>query len=831
MKTLLRFGLRELMRAKGRVMLIVLVLTVQVAALGGGFVVEDSLLHTRDHYYDRLHLADLDVRFAPAASGEMPSLETLRAIPGVERVSRRFVGFGHIERDGGLLPVVVHYLDPSDHPEVDDIEMRAGSFLVPGRPDLAIADRSFAEAHALALGDELVVNPHRFASRFKVAGVALSPEYLVPTANPEMLVPHRGSLGILYASREALDRTFTDKLYNNLVFTFRPGADAARVTREIRRALADHHVDVERVVPRRSNFGHRYVDEMLSGSRIVMPTIALLLGLMAGVVAIVSVHRIVVSRRREIGSLLAHGFAPRELVLAFVVLGIIPGVAAAVLGAPAAMLFAAELARTNAAIAGFPPPMMSIAAHKLALASVSAIVVGVVSALVPALGVLRVRPVHALRGGDEIRFTGLWRPLERLLAGSPSVRFAVRNVFRRLRLSAATVALVALAVTMPAGLLTSIASWQTWADAQAARLGWDAIVTFKVPLARGQVDEILAAPGAGDYEGYVQAYATVERPGAVPEEMRVRGLPVPSEMVSLELASGRTFSAEDADEAVFNVAFSRGLPPPALGEIVTVVHRGKRRDLVVVGTVADASLSTLYVPRETAQEIFGLGDKVTGVYMKHGVPRAPRAAFALPPPGPRPDTVEAIDLGEAAPAPASEAPRAPREHVSTKTALLANELVTSVQIKSEFAGATVRYLSAFNAVVVPFVGLGAILAAFFLASVLGFLLLEREGEYATLRTMGYGWREIARSVFVEIACLGVLGLTASLVSWVAMAYVLRAPMAAAWFSVPLDFRAHDFGVVAAPTLAFLLAATIPGARALMRLDLSAVLRGARGSAG
>src|SRR5262249_41715385 len=127
-----------------------------------------------------------------------------------------------------------------------------------------------------------------------------------------------------------------------------------------------------------------------------------------------------------------------------------------------------------------------------------------------------------------------------------------------------------------------------------------------------------------------------------------------------------------------------------------------------------------------------------------------------------------------------------------KSALLEDELITSVEVRTEYAEATLKYLSAFNVIIVPFVGLSAVLAFFFLLSVLGFLLLERETEYATLRSMGYATSEIARIVLTEVAVLAVTGLVLSLGTWTATAYALREPMARTWFWIPLDLRAHDF---------------------------------------
>ncbi len=841
MITLLKFGWRELRRAKSRAALIALILTIQAAALGGGHLSQASLYFTRDSLSEKLHLADLDVHFVPASAEEMPSLDAIRAVPGVTAVNRRFIALGYIEKhDGSPLPVVVQYVDPSAHESqggmVNDVEVLTGRWLERGKPTVALVDRSFADANAVHIGDEIVVNPHRFATRFTVGGTGLSAEYLVPTANPEMLVPHKGSLGILYASREALDRTFPDELYNDIVVTFDKNADARKTTDGVLAVM--NKLEIERVVTKPSTFGYRFLDVMLSGSSSVTPTIALIVALMAAIVALISVHRLIAERRREIGCLLAQGYSPAQLAAVFFGIALVPGIIGAIAGIPAAIFFAKKITQTSSVISGFPQATMAYAPKYLALAAGSSVLVSLLSAIPPALGVLRTRPSQALRGSGEVvtTFTGLpgfafvESLLQRLALGSTSMRYGLRNVFRRVRLSLATATLVALAVALPSGLLTSVSSYDTWARGEAAKLHWDAIASFKVPLAEAHVAEVMSDKGVASYEGYLQGYAPVRREDGIVEEMRVRGLPPEGNLVTYGVKAGQSFSSDDAEEAIMNSSFAAGRPA-RIGETITIARKGATHKLRVVGLMTNASLSTILVPRATAQRIFGLEGKLSGVYVRYGTP----AAGAPHAPGvvaaakklqtaTNAEVLEKIDLGEE-PAPAPAAAPVAKIVKDPKSALLSDELVTSVEVRTEYAEATLAYLASFNVIIVPFIALSGILAFFFLLSVLGFLLLERETEYATLRSMGYAGSEIARIVFTEVGVLAALGLVFSLGTWALTAYALRDPMAKTWFLIPLDLRAHDFLVASIPTLIFLGLAALPGIRALLRMDLSSALRG------
>jgi len=318
-----RMAVRELWRGRFRLALLALVLALQVMTIGGTVVGTHSFDVARDEYYRTLHFADLEVKFVPASDQEMPPLDVLRKIPGVRAVTRRYVTHGTIEdKDAAPWPVVVVYLDPGPQ-DVNNIAVLKGSGLDPKDPSGAMIDASFAEVRHVGLGDTVVINPHRFATRFTVRGVGMSPEHLAPAVDPRFLLPTKGSLGIVYAPRAALDAVFVDRLYNNLLFEYAPGADEAAVQRKIAEAL--HALKLEELVPRRANMGHRLFDEIMRTPRVLTPILALVVGLLGAIVAYVLLMRIVGSQRREIGALLAIGFPHWHFIAAYLVVGLAPG--------------------------------------------------------------------------------------------------------------------------------------------------------------------------------------------------------------------------------------------------------------------------------------------------------------------------------------------------------------------------------------------------------------------------------------------------------------------------------------------------------------------------
>lgn len=822
----LRMALRELWRVKVRIGLLAIVLALQIMTIGGAYVMTHSFTESRDYYYRTLRFADLTVGFVPASDTEMPSLEVLRRLPGVAAVARRYVTRGTIEDEKGETPpwpVQVVYLDPGRQ-DVNDIAVHEGGGLDPANPDGVVIDASFSETRRLRVGDPIVVNPTRFATRFRVAGLGTSPEYLTPAVDPRFLLPAKGSMGVIYASRAKLDELFVDRLYDELLFRYEPGADEDATRKAILRALAS--LEIEEVVPRRQNVGYKLHEELLRVPRTLTPILALVVALLGAIVAYVLVMRIVESQRREIGALLAMGFPSSHFLGGYLLVALVPALAGVALGIPLARAFGSSNAIAQARSIGIPTPAIVMPVPELAGAATFAVMITLIGAAVPLMSILRMTPALAMSGGHEITFAGLPRPLEALLGrGRASTRYALRNVLRRARLSTAVVLLLGAGIAAPAALLSLNSSWDRWSAEMGAHIRWDASVNFRVPLGHDQLVSLVATPGLHATELFVQGRSTLARGDVDPQEVRVRGLVVPSQLDPRHLVRGRDVTSSDALEIVLNEGLARDVRdsrPIVLGETVRLTSpRGKSLDLVVVGVVHDASSSTVHVPMRTAQRLFELGDKVTGMYVVYGRPDE-RAAPPplLPAPPPRPEGAEEIDLGtDSPPAAVVTAPA----HADAETTLKREEMVLGMQSRAEAIRTTKTLVHEQRVATLPFLFVGTIFALAAVLGVLAVFLLEREAEYATLRALGHGRASIARIVATEIGALGAIGVAVGALAWVALDAWVVGAISRALFPLPTAYRASDFASVAVPTVLCLAVAVAATIRSITRADLRAVL--------
>ena len=105
-----------------------------------------------------------------------------------------------------------------------------------------------------------------------------------------------------------------------------------------------------------------------------------------------------------------------------------------------------------------------------------------------------------------------------------------------------------------------------------------------------------------------------------------------------------------------------------------------------------------------------------------------------------------------------------------------------------------------------------------------FNILEREAEYATLQTLGFGRSHLVGIVLSEVMVQAVLALILSIPIAALVSSFLTGQMSAAWFTVVNNFTLGAVLGTAVPALLVMPLATIPGLRSIFRLDIAEAVR-------
>jgi len=122
-------------------------------------------------------------------------------------------------------------------PGLNDLHLRRGRWLEPGRRDEVIASDAFAAANGLEVGDSLGAVINGRWERLRIVGVAISPEYVYEIAEGG-LFPDNRRFGVLWMSRDALAPAF-DMVgaFNDASLRLERGASQSDVIVRVDRAL------------------------------------------------------------------------------------------------------------------------------------------------------------------------------------------------------------------------------------------------------------------------------------------------------------------------------------------------------------------------------------------------------------------------------------------------------------------------------------------------------------------------------------------------------------------------------------------------------------------
>nr|WP_225937707.1 ABC transporter permease [Myxococcus sp. RHSTA-1-4] len=422
--------LRDLSRLKGQGFTIALVVAAGIAAYVSTLSVYRSLSESQRAYYERSRFADVFVRLERAPDA---LLERLEVLPGVAEVEARQVEDVTLDMPGLPEPVVGRILSVPGSgapPRLNQLHLRRGRWVEPGRANEVLVNEGFAKAHRLEPGDTVMalVNGRRVALR--VVGVVLSPEYIFALA-PGSLFDDDRRFGIFWMDRDTLASAFRmEGAFNDLVVRLAPGARAEDVVAALDRELVPY--GGFGAYPRARQTSDRFVSNeivQLRANATIVPLI--FLGVAAFLVNVV-LSRVVGTQREQIAALKALGYSNGALAAHYLELvGVVVGLGS-LLGVALGAWMGRALLGVYMDVFRFP-----LLAYRLDAGMVAgAVLVSAVSASVGALAAVRqtvrLPPAEAMRPAAPPSYRPT--PLERVgfhALFSQGGRMVLRDLERR----------------------------------------------------------------------------------------------------------------------------------------------------------------------------------------------------------------------------------------------------------------------------------------------------------------------------------------------------------------------------------------------------------------
>jgi ABC-type lipoprotein release transport system permease subunit len=377
----------------------------------------------------------------------------------------------------------------------------------------------------------------------------------------------------------------------------------------------------------------------------------------------------------------------------------------------------------------------------------------------------------------------LQQSLIRHLPSSIHFGYGLRNILRHKGLTASTVICIALAIGVAISYVASMSSVRFTVEQYFQRDQWDLAVDLISPVDGEHVRRVRDIRGVATVvptvKGGVQLFKGDRR-----LDGRLFGQPHDSPVSSLNLIAGRTLSTDGAREIVLDKEDAKALDAQ-IGDSIRVVSGRQNVETELVGLVTGLMSGQAYGGLEMARRVLEMKDRANGLFL------------SLNPGAGEKETVEKLHSLDFV------------GRVTSKAAVVDDFMA----LTSEIMG--IVYLCSAFAIVT---------GVLFIFTSITLNILERETEYATLQTLGFGRRNLAGMVLSEVMVQALVALILSVPAGFLISLFLTGRMSDAWFAIDSHFTAAQFIWILVPAFLVMPVAAVPGLRGIFRINIAEAVR-------
>lgn len=405
-----------------------------------------SLLLSVESYYRSYRFGDV---FAGMRRAPLSLVARIQRIPGVVSTEHRIVRLVTLDVPRLAQPATGRVISIPEirRPLLNDLNVRAGNWITPNRPDEVLVNEGFAIANGLKIGDQFGAVLNGRWRTLTIVGLAQSPEFIydIPAGG---LLPDKRRSAAIWMSRDALEAAFDmEGAFNNLVISLAHGMNVRDVVARVDDLIAPW--GGAGAYGRDEQVSHRFISDEIQSlevSAVFIP--AIFLGVAAFLIHLV-LSRLVQLQRDQIAILKAFGYESSTIGLHYLEMALLTVGVGAVLGILAGLWLGKGMTAIYQQLYNLPLLRYTAPASLFAASVGISALAATAGALSSVSRAISLPPAEAMRPEAPPLFkSGLLERLglNRLL--HPSTRIIVRNMSRRKAKSFFTILGIAMAASI-----------------------------------------------------------------------------------------------------------------------------------------------------------------------------------------------------------------------------------------------------------------------------------------------------------------------------------------------------------------------------------------------
>ncbi|MHA2052374.1 MAG: ABC transporter permease [Candidatus Hodarchaeales archaeon] len=610
---------REIKNSKMRSFLVILSVSLSIALYGSLDLLEVNVQNSRTHTYTEYSYEDAAFRVIGYAQNKsFSNISTL--YENIIETDTRLSVFGTVTIDNEDFNGVVHGINPSIHPKVNDFSILSGHFFSSHPLDEVLIESHFAETQNVRIGDELSVNLAGELVDVTVVGIVFSPEYMF-VVNPQTSLPEPGSYCPVWMDIERIQNILQQEdAVNEFFITVNKMSELDDTIDQVKAYL-----DEEKNIVTRVKRGDKEADYLLMDEDIkVLVNFSIAFSLIVLIVTVVIIYdsltKMIASQRTIIGILRSLGATKTTIVFHYLRFILILTLLGVILSLPLGYALSLVFRDVYVNLIGLKYVSSIFKLQAFMNVSVVAIGVALISGFTIALKSASVMPSEAMKG---VSFKGKYKKaplIERITDFfSRNHRFSgkipIRNVFSRKKRSFITALTIAVSTLIILSSFGAINSATHQVDIYFEnRVNYNLEIYFSAPMDLDVIESGLQnIAGIDSFAGLVRQPVVINT-SSKENPVIMAAYPENSDLRSYffkqgELEEGKVILGRKlADELEVSV-----------GDIITLKTQGYSQNAVaqqnyeVSGTLYELFDNEVYMNLETAQKLTGLGNNVTAI--------------------------------------------------------------------------------------------------------------------------------------------------------------------------------------------------------------------------